>query len=102
MNLQRYPLLSILIVHTLFRLTRAEMPCPTPVQLKKNVLLMTLIEMNGKPAPCLKNIAWEDESAVLDAFEQVKKVSIYSDYCNFTFSRLLSECLLTVNWCTEI
>jgi RIO kinase 3 len=61
----------------LSRLKRANVKCPTPIKLKKHVLLMSMIG-NGVAAPTLKEIEWsastsERKQAV---YEQVKEIVI--------------------------
>ncbi|CAD5207100.1 unnamed protein product [Bursaphelenchus okinawaensis] len=65
------------------RLNRAEMPCPTPLHVKRNVLLMTMVGTDG-PAKKLRDIAWDSEVELADAFEQVKQIII----------RMFRECKL--------
>ncbi|KAI6203320.1 Serine/threonine-protein kinase RIO3 [Aphelenchoides besseyi] len=57
------------------RLRRANLPCPTPVHLKKHVLLMSLIGNDG-PAPKLKDMKWDSEEQKADVFQQTKSIMV--------------------------
>lgn len=52
---------------------RANVPCPTPIRLRKHVLLMSFIG-NNKAAKKLKDIEWIDADSKINAFIQVKDV----------------------------
>ncbi|KAI6182844.1 Serine/threonine-protein kinase RIO3 [Aphelenchoides bicaudatus] len=59
------------------RVFKAGLPCPEPVQFKKHVLLMNLIEdETGRPAPKLKNYIWTSEQEKTEIFNQVKEILI--------------------------
>jgi len=56
------------------RLNRAGIRCPRPIELKKHVLLMSMIG-DDTAAPRLKNVAWgECEDLKIKAFEQVREI----------------------------
>ncbi|VDM64122.1 unnamed protein product [Angiostrongylus costaricensis] len=62
----------------LSRMTKCGVACPTPIKLKRHLLLMSLIEEAGEAAPRLKNVDWdfltiEDRKGV---FLQVQDVSL--------------------------
>uniref|UniRef100_A0A1I8BQS6 Serine/threonine-protein kinase RIO3 n=1 Tax=Meloidogyne hapla TaxID=6305 RepID=A0A1I8BQS6_MELHA len=57
------------------RLRRANIKCPTPIKLKKHVLLMSMIG-SSIPAPKLREIEWETEQMKMDAFAQVRQILI--------------------------
>ena len=65
------------------RLNRAGIRCPKPIQLKKHVLLMSMIG-DTEAAPRLKNVIWCDEELKTKAFEQVQEV----------MKRMFKECKL--------
>jgi len=48
-------------LRNLKRITNIGIPCPRPVVLRKNILLMTFIGKNGVPAPRLKDAQLSDE-----------------------------------------
>lgn len=56
-----------------FRLKRANIMCPTPIKLRKHVLLMSMIG-DTRPAQKLKELQWTDEQMKQNAFEQVREV----------------------------
>jgi serine/threonine-protein kinase RIO1 len=59
------------------RLERAGLPCPIPLQFKKHVLLMSLIQDEcGNCAPKLKDYIWASEEEKFTIFEQVKDIMI--------------------------
>jgi len=66
------------------RLHRAGLPCPTPIQYKRNVLLMSMIEDETGPAPKLKNYIWTSEEEKTGAFNQVKEI----------INKMFNECKL--------
>lgn len=51
------------------------MPCPEPLHLKKNVLLMRMIG-DETPAPRLKDLAWDVEGELDEVLSQVKQVGV--------------------------
>uniref|UniRef100_A0A183BHY2 Serine/threonine-protein kinase RIO3 n=1 Tax=Globodera pallida TaxID=36090 RepID=A0A183BHY2_GLOPA len=57
------------------RLKNANIKCPTPIKLRKHVLLMSMIG-DAQPALKLKELKWTDDSTKLDAFEQVREIVI--------------------------
>jgi RIO kinase 3 len=65
------------------RLHRAEIRCPRPIELKKHVLLMSMIG-DEQAAPRLKNVNWGDEELKTKAFDQVEEI----------MSRMFKECKL--------
>ncbi|KAI1726887.1 RIO1 family domain-containing protein [Ditylenchus destructor] len=59
------------------RLKRANIRCPTPIRLKKHVLLMSMIG-DGKAAPKLKDLNWSIvEQSKQEIFEQVKYIIVH-------------------------
>jgi serine/threonine-protein kinase RIO1 len=61
----------------LMRLFRAEIPCPRPIQYRKHVLLMQLIEdEEGKPAPKLQHHNFTSDEQKTEIFGQVKDIMI--------------------------
>ncbi|CAB3401510.1 unnamed protein product [Caenorhabditis bovis] len=70
----------------LSRMTKCNLPCPAPIKLKKNLLVMSLIGDSGLAAPRLKNVEWEfytddERRAVYDQVESI-------------MCRMYKECLL--------
>uniref|UniRef100_A0A914XSY8 Serine/threonine-protein kinase RIO3 n=1 Tax=Panagrolaimus superbus TaxID=310955 RepID=A0A914XSY8_9BILA len=65
------------------RLHRAEIRCPRPIELKKHVLLMSMIG-DEEAAPRLKNIIWREEELKIKAYDQVQEI----------MSRMFKECKL--------
>lgn len=61
-------------LRNLFRLQKAGIPCPQPIALKQNVLVMSFIGENHHPASKLKYAAMETEEYDL-AYNQVKSLS---------------------------
>nr|CAD2158373.1 unnamed protein product [Meloidogyne enterolobii] len=57
------------------RLRRSNIKCPTPIKLKKHVLLMSMIG-SSIPAPQLREIQWESEEMKIDAFAQVRQILV--------------------------
>ena len=60
-----------------FRIFNHNVPCPRPIKVKRNVLLMDLIGMDGFPAPRLKDVEWiaftaDELKAVFDQVQQVR------------------------------
>nr|CAD2161946.1 unnamed protein product [Meloidogyne enterolobii] len=70
------------------RLRRSNIKCPTPIKLKKHVLLMSMIG-SSIPAPQLREIQWESEEMKIDAFAQVRQilVQMYKE-CNLVHGDL--------------
>jgi len=68
-------------MRNLKRMKKAGIPCPSPIILKDNVLIMTLIGSDGKAAPMLKNIQFKSydklQSAYLQCVTILKK--LYDD-----------------------
>jgi len=62
------------------RLTRANIRCPTPIELREHVLVMSLIGEGGQPAPKLKNVTLSPRQW-RDAYSQVVQMtrSMYTD-----------------------
>lgn len=59
-----------------FSLKRSNIPCPTPIRLKKHVLMMSFIG-DSNPAKKLKQVEWLNEENKFNAFLQVKDVIYY-------------------------
>lgn len=57
-------------MHNLYRLKKANIPCPDVVAIKKHVLVMSLIGNDHKPAPKLKDAIMDDADYII-AYEQV-------------------------------
>lgn len=57
----------------LFRMKKAEIPCPKVVLLKKHILVMSFIGKDHVPAPKLKDVMLSSED-MKSAFEQVLHV----------------------------
>lgn len=58
------------------RMAKCAMKCPEPVQLRKHVLIMSLIGHDGAAAPQLKDIEWFDQESKFEAFSQVKQAMV--------------------------
>ena len=61
-------------MHNLMKIRNSGILCPEVVMLKKHVLLMSFIGIEGKPAPKLKE-AVLNENELKDAYEQCIQVS---------------------------
>ncbi|KAL3087751.1 hypothetical protein niasHT_029515 [Heterodera trifolii] len=57
------------------RLKNANIMCPTPIKLRKHVLLMSMVG-ETYPAPKLKELEWVDDAMRQDAFEQVRRMVV--------------------------
>jgi RIO kinase 3 len=63
-------------MHNLMKIRRfSDIPCPDVVILKKNVLIMSFIGEDGRPAPKLKE-AILNETELKSAYEQCVQVRI--------------------------
>lgn len=58
----------------LYRMQKAGIPCPTVVQLKKHILVMSFIGHDQVPAPKLKEVKLSSEE-MTDAYYQTLHVS---------------------------
>ena len=63
---------ELLCIYSTDRMRRARLPCPSPLALKKNVLVMTCIG-GETPAPKLKDVTLSAADAQI-AYEQVVEV----------------------------
>ncbi|CAD6188123.1 unnamed protein product [Caenorhabditis auriculariae] len=70
----------------LMRMTKWGLPCPTPVKLKRHLLVMSLIGEDGVAAPRLKNVDW-------GFFTDVERRNIY-EQVESIMCRLYKECQL--------
>lgn len=70
----------------LSRMVKCGIPCPTPIKLKRHLLLMSLIEEQGMAAPRLKNIDW-------DFFTTEERTSIFLQVQDI-MNRMYKDCKL--------
>uniref|UniRef100_A0A0R3RXU0 Serine/threonine-protein kinase RIO3 n=1 Tax=Elaeophora elaphi TaxID=1147741 RepID=A0A0R3RXU0_9BILA len=70
-------------------MVRGGMKCPKPIRLRKHIMIMTFIGSNGIAARKLKDIEWDDQETIYDAFLQVKAavIKMFND-CNLVHGDL--------------
>lgn len=62
----------------LSRMAKKHLPCPQPIEVRKNILVMSFIGNGGLAAPRLKNVDWDffmDEE-VREVYDQVETIMI--------------------------
>lgn len=70
----------------LSRMAKHGLPCPQPVKVRRNVLVMSFLGDHGLAAPRLKNVEWE-------FFTEEERRSVY-DQVQTIMCRMYKECLL--------
>ncbi|UMM24475.1 hypothetical protein L5515_004692 [Caenorhabditis briggsae] len=70
----------------LSRMAKHGLPCPQPVKVRRNVLVMSFLGDDGLAAPRLKNVEWE-------FFTDEERRSVY-DQVQTIMCRMYKECLL--------
>lgn len=63
----------------LSRMAKNKLPCPTPVKVRRNVLVMSFLGQGGLAAPRLRNVEWEffTEEERREIYRQVETVRGY-------------------------
>lgn len=93
-------------MHNLNRMRKFGINCPEVLLLKKNILIMTFIGKEGRPAPTLKSLIYSSEKLFSQVYEEVIKLmcKLYKD-CDLIHADLSEYNLLWYDgklWCIDV